>query len=343
MSCVGAEPSPREVVPPNLAKSSRNAVRRLVGPRSYARFMARMTSNRPQPTATRGARTGFTLVELLVVIAIIAIVTGLILVGIGKLQNMSRATTCLANQRQIVLANMAYAGDNDGRLASPRTDSHPPQTGMRNTGNCWVNTAATGGISGGAETVKSLAAGALWSYIGQNAKVYSSPMDPTGRVRSYSMSAFVGVGDSDYARRANDAYGFPDPESAEMPEPYRNSRFSTATLARIPQPSRTMASIAEEDTAGYNFAGWIIAVAPPMNTARQWMDAPALWNPGRVNLAYLDGSVEAPAIIYPLLAQLMQPIPAKPPLHNVTEPGDRPAFRFMAGIILPGIVRPELQ
>jgi hypothetical protein len=39
----------------------------------------------------------------------------------------------------------------------------------------------------------------------------------------------------------------------------------------------------------------------------------------------------------------MQPNPAKPPVHNVVEPGERPAFRFMAGIILPGIVRPELQ
>lgn len=302
-----------------------------------------MSTTRPQPTATRATHRGFTLVELLVVIAIVAVVMGLVLIGIGRLQTMSRATACLANQRQIVLANMAYASDHEGRLVSPRTDSRPPQPGMRNTFNCWVNTAVAGGLTGGVESVKSLAAGALWSYIGQNPNVYVSPMDPTGRVRSYSLSAFVGVGDSDYARRANDAYGFPDPESPETPEPYRNARFSTATLARIPQPSRTMASITEEDSAGYNFAGWIIAVAPPMSTARQWMDSPALWNPGRVNLAYLDGSVESPAIIYDQLARLMQPSPAKPPIHNVIEPGDHPAFRFMAGIILPGIVRPEIQ
>jgi prepilin-type N-terminal cleavage/methylation domain-containing protein len=302
-----------------------------------------MTTRRLRPDTARGARAGFTLVELLVVIAVIAIVTGLVFIGIGRLQATARATKCLANQRSLVLANMAYAGDNDGRLVSPRTDSRPPQPGMRNSDNCWVNTAVAGGMGGGAETVKSLAAGALWSYIGQDPTVYVSPLDPTGRVRSYSMSAFVGVGDNDYARRANDAYAFPDPESPETPEPYRNARFSTATLARVPQPSRTMATIAEEDSAGYNFAGWIIAVAPPMSTVRQWMDSPALWNPGRVNLAYLDGSFEAPAIIYPELARLMQPNPAKPPVHNVVEQGERPAFRFMAGIILPGIVRPELQ
>jgi NADH-quinone oxidoreductase subunit H len=50
-----------------------------------------------------------------------------------------------------------------------------------------------------------------------------------------------------------------------------------------------------------------------------------------------------PRMRYDQLARLMQPNPAKPPVHNVVEPGEQPAFRFMAGIILPGIVRPELQ
>jgi prepilin-type N-terminal cleavage/methylation domain-containing protein/prepilin-type processing-associated H-X9-DG protein len=295
------------------------------------------TSHAPAP------RAGFTLVELLVVIAVIAIVLGLILVGIGRLQTMSRTTACLANQRQIVLANMSYAGDNDGRLVSPRTDSRPPQANMRQTDNCWVNTAVPGAIMSGAETIKSLEAGVLWSYLGQNAKVYASPMDPTGRVRSYSLSAFVGVGERDPRRRANDLYPFPDLDSPDAPEQYRNTQFKTVTLSRIPQPSRTMASIAEEDSAGYNFAGFIIEVAPPAAAPGHWLDAPALWNPGRVNLAYLDGSVEAPAIIYSQLAKLMQPNPAKAPVHGVIEPGTRSAFRFMSTIILPGIVRPELQ
>lgn len=300
-------------------------------------------ATRPLPFRERSRKPGFTLVELLVVVAVIAIVLGLVVVGISRMLLSSRTTACLANQRQIVLANMSYAGDNGGRLASPRTDSRPPRPDMSATSNCWVDAAAPGAVVSGAETVRSLEAGALWSYLGRNEKAYASPLDPTGRVRSYSLSAFVGVGDRDARRRANDLYPFPDLGSPSAPDAYRNTQFRTVTLAQIPQPSRTLATIAEEDSAGYNFAGWIIEVAPPTATPGHWLDAPALWNPGHVEISYLDGTVESPAIISPELARLMQPDPSKPPLHGVVEPGARPGFRFMASVILPGIVRPELQ
>jgi prepilin-type N-terminal cleavage/methylation domain-containing protein len=302
-----------------------------------------MTTASCKTTAARINRSGFTLVELLLVITIIVIVMAFILVAINQLQNRARAVACLANQRQIALANMSYANDNNGRLVSPRTDALPPAGGMRGVGNCWVNTSATGGVSGGVETVKSLQSGALWTYLGENSSAYVSPMDTTGRVRSYSFSAFVGVGDNDYYRRADDWYNFPDLESVDTPEPVRNTQFKTVTLSQIPQPSRTMATIAEEDAFGYNFQGWAIEVAPPTGSGGLWIDTPALWNKGRVNLSYMDGSIDAPNIIYEELEKAMQPNPGAAPLHAVTETGSRPAFRFMTTILLPGVVRPELQ
>jgi prepilin-type N-terminal cleavage/methylation domain-containing protein len=120
-----------------------------------------MTTASRKTNAARIDRTGFTLVELLLVITIISIVMAFILVAISQLQNRARAVACLANQRQIALANMSYANDNNGRLVSPRTDALPPAGGMRGVGNCWVNTSATGGVSGGVETVRSLQSGAL--------------------------------------------------------------------------------------------------------------------------------------------------------------------------------------
>jgi len=290
---------------------------------------------------TRAA--GFTLVELLLVVAIIVIVVAFILISLNQLQTRARATACLANQRQIALANNSYATDNNGRFVSPRTDSLPPAGNMRGTPNPWVNTSRPGALVSGSETVRSLETGALWSYLGQNSKAYVSPMDPTGRVRSYSLSAFVGVGESDYSRRADDWYDFPDLESPDAPDAVRNRQFKTVTLSQIPQPSRTMLSIAEEDAFGYNFHGWAIEVGPPAASGGLWIDTPALWNRGRVNLSFLDGSVDAPNIIYEELARIMQPNPSAPPLHAVTELGARPAFRFMATILLPGVVRPELQ
>jgi prepilin-type N-terminal cleavage/methylation domain-containing protein/prepilin-type processing-associated H-X9-DG protein len=304
--------------------------------RTTARLSARLSERSTRPA-------GFTLVELLLVIAIVVIIVTLILISLRQLQTRARATACLSNQRQIALANNAYAADNNGRFVSPRTDSLPPAGSMRGTPNPWVNTARPGALAAGVETVKSLEGGALWSYLGESSKAYVSPMDPTGRVRSYSLSAFVGVGESDYTRRADDWYDFPDLESPDAPDAVRNTQFKTVTLSQIPQPSRTMLSITEEDAFGFNFQGWAIEVGPPTASGGLWIDTPALWNTGRVNLSFLDGSVDAPNIIYEELERIMQPNPAAPPLHAVTELGGRPAFRFMATILLPGVVRPELQ
>jgi prepilin-type processing-associated H-X9-DG protein len=286
---------------------------------------------------------GFTLVELLLTISINEIVVSLVLVGLSQLQTRTRALNCLSNQRQLALANQTYATDNAGRLVSPRTNSFPPDTGMRGVVNCWVNTAATGALVNGAETEKSLENGALWTYLDQNSQAYVSPMDPTGRVRSYSFSGFVGVGDLDYYHRADEWYDFPDPESPDTPEPYRNTQYKTVTMSQIPQPSRTLATITEEDAFGYNFQGWVIEVRPPTGAGGLWIDTPALWNTGRVNIAYMDGSVDAPNIIYEELALRMQPNAGQAPLHEVTETGVRPAYRFMTTILLPGIIRPEIQ
>lgn len=299
------------------------------------------TTRASRPASTRG----FTLVELLLVISIIAIVTALVIVATRQLQNRARATACLSNQRQLSLANQSYATDNAGRLVSPRTDSIPPAGAMRPTSNCWVNTAAVGGKASGFETVKSLEGGALWSYAGSSPQAYLSPMDPTGRVRSYSFSGFVGVGDNVYERRADDWYSFPDPESPDMTEPFRNTQIRTVTLAQIPQPSRTLATITEHDRNAsandkYNFQGFVVQVAPPLGPAGVWIDTPALWNTGRINISYMDGSIDAPNIIYEELATAFE---ASPEGHDVTETGSRPAFRFLSSILLPGIVRPELQ
>src|ERR1035437_4231188 len=66
------------------------------------------------PSKTRAR--GFTLIELLVVIAIIASFAALLLPALAKAKQKAERVTCLNNQKQLTLAWIMYADDNNGRL-----------------------------------------------------------------------------------------------------------------------------------------------------------------------------------------------------------------------------------
>ncbi len=56
---------------------------------------------------------GFTLIELLVVIAIIAILAAILFPVFARAREKARQTSCLSNEKQIMLAQLAYAQDYD--------------------------------------------------------------------------------------------------------------------------------------------------------------------------------------------------------------------------------------
>jgi prepilin-type N-terminal cleavage/methylation domain-containing protein len=94
----------------------------------------------------------FTLVELLVVIAIIAILASMLLPALGNAKSRALATSCLSNQKQLVVALHLYTNDNSERF--------PPIQDR---------------IPGGESSWRAY----LWNNVGRNPRTYDCPAEKT--------------------------------------------------------------------------------------------------------------------------------------------------------------------
>ncbi len=258
----------------------------------------------------KGRSAAFTLVEMLVVIAIIVLVLAIIFPVLARLRGNARATSCLINHRSIAQAANQYATDNAGRLCSPRTDKLVP-----GVAHSWVN-ASGSGLAGGIETPKSLENGVLWPYMNKNYEAYRSPLDPSGRVRSYSINAYVGnvTCPDDYDCGNMVAY------------PAGATDLSTSALTKIPQPASTLYSINEESPVGYNQQGFVVDWQTPF-----WRDIPAFWDGYRVNASFADGSTQTLTIFGQRFIE-----EATAAGGNYTEPNEPGTWYAMRRFLLPG-------
>lgn len=199
------------------------------------------------------SRNGFTLIELLVVIAIIALLTAILIPALSIAKQQAGSSVCLMNEKQLVLAWMMYAEDNDyimcgpmtGITGSPRYDWVGPPRDL-------VSGAAKTSNFTAEEEIRGIETGTLFPYY-KKAKLVNCPTDK----RSVRAPTYPGYGGTGGYRTYSLPYHLNAPVSA------LTSRYGSAAgadrLVRITElknVSSTYIVVEENDNRDYNMDAW---------------------------------------------------------------------------------------
>jgi len=225
---------------------------------------------------------GFTLIELLVAIAIIAILAGLLSTAIAKAQVKAQGISCLGNARQLSLACLLYATDNNERLPYNLGGSLASRGIAPKRGYNWVNNIMSWELDGDNTNTTFVNNGNFAGYASRTAAIYRCPADRvlseiqrhagwSARVRSYSMNAMVGdAGD-------NSLWG------SNLLNPLYKQFLKTTDFLR---PTEIFVFLDEHPDSIND--GYFLNQLDEL----EWIDLPASYHNGAANFTFADGHAE---------------------------------------------------
>jgi prepilin-type N-terminal cleavage/methylation domain-containing protein/prepilin-type processing-associated H-X9-DG protein len=129
-------------------------------------------------------RKAFTLIELLVVIAVIAVLMAILMPALGRAREQGKRISCLSNVKQLTMAWILYADDNDDKVT------------YANTGLSYAWVVYPGANATKEASEDGIRSGTLYRYCPE-LKLYKCPTGDRGELVTYalpdSMNGYAGI------------------------------------------------------------------------------------------------------------------------------------------------------